>query len=810
MAEGSTQLTHPWTFQDLSGLINKGEFDDEVMTYRQQLEDARKSRSSWEEQQRSHRQKRSFEQTEGVPLATGQEASSSTRVRHEPEGLGDAPPGDVDSRHSVQEDLDVDKLLDDPDYLPFQAPEPAPLLRHPLFLKARRRHEMDDRPPHVKRQEFLDNERGPQGSPKDDVDEVMFLENMDANANFLNQVEQYAFAVTLPTPETEAEWRAIVKDPSKFVAKKLAKGVEVSWQKLNEQQRSAMSEAKQIEISEWVSSKVCQAAVGPVPRDRLMKMRWVLVFQTTNDPSVVKAKARLVVVGFTDPDLRMESVRSPTLTRRGRQCLLQMSLHKGWKTLKSDAKAAFLQTGDTQKRRQVFGMPVNELREAMGLKHNQAVQFLKAAYGITVAPREFYQHVDGILRHLGLQRLHVDPSIWVLKTHNEQTGKMEVLGAVGAHVDDFLLMGDEDSPRWNTFLEDFYKSLKWSPWECPPMMRCGVQMVQDGHQAWHLSQDEFCEGINQAIEDGNGKDLTANEMHQCRAILGAAQWRCYQTAPQHCAKLSHLQSLLPKGDRNTLKDVNKFVRELYHMKSEKISVYDLKAQNDEDTLAVGWSDAALANRVDLTSTGGYVIGFVHKSMLDGHQGPVSLVSWSTHKLRRVCRSSLAAEAQALAECESELFLVRTLWQELLGASIILKNPWETSKQTPAALVIDAKALYDMLKQEDLTNLSAKEKHTALEVMGLSQHLVEQSTTLRWVNSLQQLADSMTKLSAADSLVQFLKKGQRWNLAFDETFTAAKKLKSANAAGVDVQEAKDPTWLELLSQTSGHVRNPAID
>ena len=26
------QLTLPWTFQDLIGLINKGEFDDEIMT----------------------------------------------------------------------------------------------------------------------------------------------------------------------------------------------------------------------------------------------------------------------------------------------------------------------------------------------------------------------------------------------------------------------------------------------------------------------------------------------------------------------------------------------------------------------------------------------------------------------------------------------------------------------------------------------------------------------------------------------------------------------------------------------------------
>ena len=395
-------------------------------------------------------------------------------------------------------------------------------------------------------------------------------------------------------------------------------------------------------------------------------MRWVLVLKGTDNPKEVKAKARLVIVGFTDPDLGQEDVRSPTLTRRGRQCMLQYGVHKQWRTLKSDAKSAFLQTGATQTRRSIYAMPVRELQEAMCLSTQQAVQILKAAYGLTVAPKEFYIHVDGIIQRLGLHRCHVDPSIWVLRTSDETTGKWEVHGAVGAHVDDFLLMGDENSKPWCDFLEKFHSELRWSPWECAPMTHCGVWMEQDASGNWHLSQNEFCSGLNQAKENGTGKDLTTEEMHQCRAILGAAQWRVYQTGPQHAAKLSHLQSLLPKGDRNTLKDVNKFVREIYNLKNEKVTVYDLKTQTDDDIMAVGWSDAALANRVDLGSTGGYIIGFVNKKMLNGAPGPVSLMSWSTHKLRRVCRSSLAAEAQALSECEAELFLVRALWQELRG------------------------------------------------------------------------------------------------------------------------------------------------
>ena len=253
----------------------------------------------------------------------------------------------------------------------------------------------------------------------------------------------------------------------------------------------------------------------------------------------------------------------------------------------------------------------------MNLPEGQAVQFLKAAYGITIAPREFYLYVHDILVKLGVERLKSEPCIWRLRALNPLTGRQETIGVVAAHVDDFLILGDESNAKWCKFIEDFHKSMKWSPWEVAPFQHCGVQLSQGASGNWTLSQREFCEGLNQVEEDGQGKDLTDNEIRQCRAVLGSAQWRVYQTAPHHAAKLSHLQSLLPKGDRSTLKEVNKFVRELYGQRDVTLEMHDLQADCDADLVAVGWSDAALANRVDLASTGGMIVGFVHCAQKDG-------------------------------------------------------------------------------------------------------------------------------------------------------------------------------------------------
>ena len=47
------------------------------------------------------------------------------------------------------------------------------------------------------------------------------------------------------------------------------------------------------------------------------------------------------------------------------------------------------------------------------------------------------------------------------------------------------------------------------------------------------------------------------------AVLGAVQWRVYQSGPQRAAKLSHLQSVLPRGDSTVLGEINKLVRKVY-------------------------------------------------------------------------------------------------------------------------------------------------------------------------------------------------------------------------------------------------------
>ena len=101
--------------------------------------------------------------------------------------------------------------------------------------------------------------------------------------------------------------------------------------------------------------------------------------------AAMEVKSAIVVCTLQEALL----LRLPRLGKDVRQLILQFCSHYSWPSLKADAKVAFLQGKDIQLSKQIFGMPLSELARAMGLERSQSIQFLKAAYGLTVAPEEF-------------------------------------------------------------------------------------------------------------------------------------------------------------------------------------------------------------------------------------------------------------------------------------------------------------------------------------------------------------------------------------------------------------------------------------
>ena len=88
------------------------------------------------------------------------------------------------------------------------------------------------------------------------------------------------------------------------------------------------------------------------------------------------------------------------------------------------------------------------------------------------------------------------------------------------------------------------------------------------------------------------------------------------------------------------------------MKSDLVKLR-VHAHRNEKLAVVVWSDAAWANRKDVSSTLDFFSGVATTRILQGGRHGVTPIHHRSGKSKRKARSSLSAEVQALADAEQE-------------------------------------------------------------------------------------------------------------------------------------------------------------
>lgn len=150
---------------------------------------------------------------------------------------------------------------------------------------------------------------------------------------------------------------------------------------LSEEEKQLFVEAKHKEITNWLNtgtvSKTFRNQLNP---EQILRCRWTCGWKpleesgntTTSKSSAThhKANARLVVLGFLDPDIDTIARDSPRLGRQARMLILQLISSMSWTLRSFDIKAAFLQ-GKTQDGRVLGLEPVPEMRTALSLKETK-------------------------------------------------------------------------------------------------------------------------------------------------------------------------------------------------------------------------------------------------------------------------------------------------------------------------------------------------------------------------------------------------------------------------------------------------------
>ncbi len=157
------------------------------------------------------------------------------------------------------------------------------------------------------------------------------------------------------------------------------RSTEIKERHLSKAEKDAFRVAKHREWGSWLDNKVVDLVSRKLaeknPPKQILGSRWVLTWKSSKDctepvkrtatvkvhgidvdlkeMSTVKgktAKARLVLLGYQDPEFTRLVTASPTLGRSTRSILLAMSAHNAWPVRSLDARTAFL-SGEANKSR---------------------------------------------------------------------------------------------------------------------------------------------------------------------------------------------------------------------------------------------------------------------------------------------------------------------------------------------------------------------------------------------------------------------------------------------------------------------------
>ena len=445
--------------------------------------------------------------------------------------------------------------------------------------------------------------------------------------------------------------------------------------------------------------------------------RFVLWLKKHSD-GTVKTRARLVCRGFEQRDEDIPS-DSPTLDHTNMKILLAFAQAKGMKVVTADVKSAFLQ-GLPLTDRTVLVKPPPEAKVPAGHLWKLKVSL----YGLDEASLRFHWKVKQVFDKLGLKQSRYDPATFYAK---DESG--EFVGAIGTHVDDFLVVGNDS---WR---EEIIAKIKThfllGKIEEEDFMYCGHRIRQkDGRLT--LDQREYAKEIPNLViapdrKKQDNQPVTEIERKQIRAAAGKLGWIARGTRPDLIRDQVEASSQVSRATVADLKAVQKALARV-HTHDSVLEVPRLPSDISQWTVQL-YTDASWGNLGDGGSTAGRVI------FLSGG-GKSFATFWATNRIRRICYSSQSAEIMALNQGLGEAAFVKEMIKEITGHDINMEA------------VIDNANVYSTITG----NVAPADKKVRLEAANVRDALKEgELKRIKLVRASHQLADSLTKTkNRADS------------------------------------------------------------
>ena len=303
-------------------------------------------------------------------------------------------------------------------------------------------------------------------------------------------------------------------------------------------------------------------------------------------------------------------------------------------------------------------------------------------------------------------------------------------GVVTTHSDDLILAGDD------TFEEDITSKLKetftFSKFEENKFKYCGcnIAVAEDGTIT--LDQNDYIEKLEELDVENVDESISLSraEIKQVKGKIGELLWVSLMTRPDISFDVNILSSEVALGTIGTMKTVNKIIRKA---KSSRNILKFTRLGDFSDLSVKVYADASYGNQKDkVRSTAGRVI------LLENNKtGKVSLVTWKTKKIGRVCRSVKSAETRALEQAVDDGINLARVISEVYKGKVNLKEP----EQISVIALTDSKSLWESLHN----TRQCEEKLLRNSIASMKELIaLKMLDDVLWVPTDMQLADCMTK------------------------------------------------------------------
>lgn len=465
-----------------------------------------------------------------------------------------------------------------------------------------------------------------------------------------------------------------------------------------EQMNNETIEAKKRELDMWKTQEVYEEIQDN--NYKTISLKWVTKPKIVDGKHTVKC--RLVAKGYED----ISQVRkdSPCCSKDGIRIALFIIATQKWKLKSFDVKGAFLQGAAIE--REVYVRPPKEANT------NNVWRLKKTIYGLRDASRQWYLKVQEEIIKLGCI-MSVDQGLFYYKKDNI------LLGIIALYVDDLMTGGTQSF--YMNIVNILSKIFTMGSSHEQVFKYTGMNVVQQKDFSILVDQESYTRSLSpiKLSQTLKATEEVTTKIHQeYRSLVGSLNWLSTVSRPDISYDICHLSTKVHSPTYQDVLDLNKVIKYLHC----QTSILTIPCFNSLSYLSlIVFSDAAYANLRGGYSQGGYVI-----FITDGENS--CPITWSSHKLKRVVRSTLAAESLAFIEGYEAAYYMRSIISPIIASEINI------------IAVTDCKSLFDAAQ----TTNNVDDKRLRVE-MGCIRELIEKKqVSIYWADSKSQLADKLTK------------------------------------------------------------------